>query len=383
MPDKAMNQSYDSGARQHQGCRAYQEDAFDFLPLTLPDHDEGGLLMVLADGMGGHNGGAHASKAAVQSFVQAYSAAASEPETERLERALLAANQRIARDAEADAGLRGMGCTLVGVSLMPHGIQWVSVGDSPLFLFRNGELIRLNADHSMAPILQSAVLLGEMSDEDVACHPSRQALRSAVMGKDLPLIDLCPEPVEFMPGDRLLLASDGIDTLPKTQIARILGQNGGRSAEEFSRILVEAVIKTGNPHQDNVTVMVAARQTTEAPQVQARSGLPFWLAGKAGARTAFRMLAQPRVLFLLGMAFLLAAIAVNLFFSYASPSPVPENASTQPVDETAATGNIPDQESHATQGQQEIPVNGNNRPVSQEPLVNDTEALPSQQLGNE
>jgi serine/threonine protein phosphatase PrpC len=259
-----MRQSHDFSGRQDRGRRAYQEDTFDIQAITTPDGETGGLLMVLADGMGGHRGGAHASAVAVQAFVQAYAAAAPEPEASRLERGLMAANQRIARDANANAALRGMGCTLLGVSVTPAGLHWISVGDSPLFLFRNGELKRLNADHSMTPVLQQAVLLGDLTNEEVACHPNRQALRSAVMGRELTLIDLRREPLEFLPGDRLLGASDGILTLPEARIAQLLGEHIDRTAEELSRILVEAVGKAGNPHQDNVTVMIAAAPPAEA-----------------------------------------------------------------------------------------------------------------------
>src|SRR3954469_2010012 len=168
-----MKQSHDFGGRQDRGRRAYQEDTFDIQAITTQDEETVGLLMVLADGMGGHRGGAHASAVAVQAFVQAYAAASSEPEASRLERGLMAANQRIARDADANATLRGTGGTLLGARVTRAGLHWSSVGDSPLFLFRNGELKRLNADHSMVPVLQQAVILGDLTDEEVACHPNR------------------------------------------------------------------------------------------------------------------------------------------------------------------------------------------------------------------
>jgi hypothetical protein len=176
-------------------------------------------------------------------------------------------------------------------------------------------LKRLNADHSMAPVLQQAVLLGDLTDEEVACHPNRQALRSAVMGRDLTLVDLRREPLEFLPGDKLLGASDGILTLPEARIGQLLGENIDRTAEELSRILVEAVGKADNPHQDNVTIMLAAMPPAEAAPAEKRF-LPGWLLPDRGvAEAALRRLLQPRVLAALGAMFLLAALAIGIFAS--------------------------------------------------------------------
>ncbi|HYI70371.1 MAG TPA: protein phosphatase 2C domain-containing protein [Skermanella sp.] len=309
-----MKPSHDFGGRQDCGRRPYQEDTFQIKAIAAPNGEPGGLLMVLADGMGGHRGGAHASAVAVQAFVQAYAAAASEPEASRLERGLMAANQRIARDAGADAALRGMGCTLLGVSVTSAGVHLVSVGDSLLYLFRNGELKRLNADHSMAPVLQQAVLLGDLTDEEVACHPNRHALRSAVMGRELTLVDLRREPLEFLPGDKLLGASDGILTLPESRIVQLLEEHNGRTAEELSSILVEAVAQAGNPHQDNVTVMLAAAPPADAAPAGKSRFMPDWLLPDRNvAEAALRRLLQPRVLAGLGAVFLIAAVAFGLF----------------------------------------------------------------------
>src|SRR4051794_35269970 len=203
-----MKQAQDYGGTQDRGRRPHQEDAFHFQPLPGPDGTVDSVLMLLADGMGGHRGGAHASAAAIQAFVETY-IAFPQPEADRLHRALLVANQRIARDASANPTLRGMGCTLLGLAVTPAGLYLISVGDSPAFLFRNGELQRLNADHSMAPVLQQAVAFGTLSQADVACHPSRQALRSAVTGGELSLIDLHREPFRLLPGDKVVAASDG------------------------------------------------------------------------------------------------------------------------------------------------------------------------------
>src|ERR1700684_192132 len=130
-----MRQGQDYGGTQDRGSRDYQEDAFHFQPLPGAYGDTDGVLLTLSDGMGGCNAGGHASTLAVKAFVQTYLAAAEERrEADRLHRALLAANQQMARDARSNPDLRGMGCTLIGASLTAAGLQFVSVGDSLVLL---------------------------------------------------------------------------------------------------------------------------------------------------------------------------------------------------------------------------------------------------------
>jgi serine/threonine protein phosphatase PrpC len=333
-----MRPGQDFGGGQDCGRRRSQEDSFAFQPIAGTDGTPDGLLMALADGMGGHKGGAHASAVAIESFVQAYAAAPeTEPEAERLQRGLQAANERIARDAGADGALRGMGCTLVGASVTPAGLFWASVGDSPFYLFRDGTLTRLNADHSMAPVIQQAVLLGTLSEEEAASHPNRNALRSAVMGRELSLVDLRAEPLELRPGDRLLLASDGLLTLPEARISELLERHADRSAEELTEILLEAVSSAGNPYQDNVTVLLASVPPDGAAMAKAEAGRPVRiLPGRAAA--ALRRVLQPRFLALLGTGFLLAAVAVGLVSQLPRRWPWQASRASAPAVTTASPG---------------------------------------------
>lgn len=256
---------------QIQGRRPYQEDSYDLRPLAGPDAgpEGGGLLMVVADGMGGHRGGAHAGAVAVASFVEAFEAA-SGPAAERLSAALTAANERIGRDAGSHPELAGMGCTLVGAIVTPATVQWISVGDSPLYLVRGGSLTRLNADHSLAPLLDEAVRRGAMSAAVAATHPDRQALQSALTGEEPELIDLLEVPFELEAGDRLLLATDGILILSEPVIARLMVKTARRDAEYAVQALLKAIAAVDHPFQDNATVLVAAPEPEGARAGTAR-----------------------------------------------------------------------------------------------------------------
>ena len=240
------------------GARPYQED--DFRVTAFPDRDPDGcdLLMVLADGMGGHRGGSQASRLAVSTVVERFREVTGGIAV-RLRAALDGANAAVGRDA-ADPRYNGMGCTLVAcVVTDDEKAYWISVGDSPLWHLRAGgdgnagTMDRLNADHSMKPVLADLVRLGRMTPEE-AEHGGTNQLRSAVTGEDLELVDADAAPVRLSAGDRIVLASDGLETLPTEQILRLA--SGGRTSTAIVAELLKAVEATDKPSQDNATVVV-------------------------------------------------------------------------------------------------------------------------------
>ena len=244
--------------RQIPGKREYQEDDYGLLDgrdLGL-DGSEHSMLLV-ADGMGGHVGGATASGLLSKTFVEAYPQA-SGPIVDRLRDCLEAANKAIAAAIAENPELDGMGSTLVAAVVSSEGLNWISVGDSPLWLFRDGQLERLNADHSMAPVLADLVATGRMTAEEAARDPSRHSLRSAVMGDDIHLIDVSSQPVAVEKGDRLLLASDGLMTLSDQEIEAILRKTQDAPLEDSAAALIQAVEEAEHPHQDNTTVLLYA-----------------------------------------------------------------------------------------------------------------------------
>jgi len=239
--------------RQSQGARDYQEDLAEFSPIKHEDGD--GLLMVLADGMGGHRGGAHASRVAVETFIETFSREEGKV-PDRLDRALHEANDQVGEDSSTNPELEGMGCTLVGVVATKAGLEWISVGDSPMWMVRDGHLQRLNEDHSMAPILSKQVELGEMTAEEAARHPQRNALRSAIIGEKMQHIDRSKQPIRFRKGDRLLIASDGVETLSEDVIGALFNESKDDDAQTLAEKLVTTVDDVQRKGQDNTTVMV-------------------------------------------------------------------------------------------------------------------------------
>jgi protein phosphatase len=239
---------FEYATRAAQGARNYQEDAAE-----VRTHG-GGLVAVLADGMGGHVGGALASELACRYFLHAFSSPAGEVEA-RLGEGLDLANTAIAAKTAESPRLGGMGCTLVGVALRPDPdrIAWISVGDSPLFLVRNGQIVRLNEDHSMAPEIDGLAAAGRISWDAARTDPRRHVLRSALTGTRIDMVDRSPLPLALEPGDVVVLASDGIHSIPEALIAREAAAATPAAAAEA---LLAAVAAAGDPYQDNTTVVV-------------------------------------------------------------------------------------------------------------------------------
>jgi serine/threonine protein phosphatase PrpC len=219
---------------QDQGARSYQEDSWALR--TLPN---GSLLAVISDGMGGHAGGAVASKLVVEAFVKALEAGLS------LSEGLRQANEAVRHRASGMPELSGMGATLVGVLIDGSDVRWISVGDSPFYLVTDGRLERLNADHSLAPQIDAMRAQGIITAEEAAKHPGRHTLREAVMGEPLTLIDEGAR--KLGASDTLLLCSDGVESLAHDKIAL--------AAARPVRAVIDAVLAVGKPHQDNVTII--------------------------------------------------------------------------------------------------------------------------------
>ena len=204
--------SFDISGSQIDGARDYQEDAFLITHLGDADADSAGSMVIVADGMGGHAAGNVASNMAVQTFNRHLSKNFPNDNVSNvLYEAVLQANGSITATVSETAALKGMGCTLVACVLERGNLRWVSVGDSHLYLLRNGDLSKKNADHSYGGFLDRMAEAGTPVEAEAGF--SRNMLMSALTGDDIAEID-CPEsPLQQKRGDRVILSSDGLDTL--------------------------------------------------------------------------------------------------------------------------------------------------------------------------
>lgn len=254
----------DFAGRQLLGSREEQQDAYAFCPVDVDGDNIRKLLIVVADGVGGHLGGREAAQTAVRAFIDGYFFALDDLASERrdegesnkdlarridakaLYRALDYANERLADAIDADRKqMEGAGTTLLAVLADETEFRWISVGDSPLMLYSDGALNRLNADHS----LRSDPKTDKITKE----KQSPNTITSALTGALIPLIDGPSQPVEWRPGDVLVAASDGILTLEPCCLSQTLNDAGDDALQKASQI-VTMVRSQNKQRQDNTTV---------------------------------------------------------------------------------------------------------------------------------
>ena len=253
-----VEMNYDAASALNVGQRDRQEDsvAADF-PVGA-----GHGFAVLADGMGGHAAGDIASQIAVTEMFSELKMLISDPEQleENIEadlrNALRGVNACINHYARQEAKGNVMGSTLVAPVLFGDRLYWISVGDSPLYLYRDGHLQRLNEDHSMAPEIDRMHSEGLIDSGDAETHPDRQCLTSVLMGKDIPKIDCSSKPYTVQHGDIVLAASDGVQFLSDAQIEEVLASQADRSSAQISAALLQEIKALDDPQQDNVSLCV-------------------------------------------------------------------------------------------------------------------------------
>ena len=258
--------------RQWQGTRPYQEDDFAILENKLSEDDaSSGVVIVLADGMGGEAGGAQASRTVVEVFMHSFPNLQGTPGS-RFEQCLEKASGRLNNMVQDDPSLEGMGSTVVAVHYDGEELTWLSVGDSPMWLFLDGNLVRLNADHSMAQILDRLVEKGELTAEEARKDRTRNMLLSAVTGARVEHIDCAKRSCRLRAHDCVLIASDGIQTLSDEDIERHLIDAGGK-AEVAADMLLSAVraAAASASSQDNMTFLLLYAEPFERDVIAQRS----------------------------------------------------------------------------------------------------------------
>lgn len=235
------------GKVHHIGKRNQQQDCFGMTGTPS------GVFAVVADGMGGLADGDKVSQKVVATMLQE-AVQPSGNSDRRLYHMVARANEEVNRMLGA-AGQYKSGSTLVAVLAEQGRFEWVSVGDSRIYLYRGGRLMQLNREHNYeAELLQMAVN-GDVSFAEVQRHPQRKGLTSFIgMGK-LKYIDGSPRAIEIQAGDMLLLMSDGVfNTLPEQEMCEMI-QNYGQ-AEQIAEAFEKQILDYGRLGQDNFTVVM-------------------------------------------------------------------------------------------------------------------------------
>jgi serine/threonine protein phosphatase PrpC len=240
------------GNLHHIGARDNQQDSFCISDISNAGLcARKGILGVVADGMGGMADGAETSAIVTRTMLQYFNEVDSSdyPQFDMLVM-LNTANENINRFMSGrDKG----GSTVVAVIIHNCKLYWVAVGDSRIYLIRNGAIIQLNREHVYSVELDEKAAAGEISWETAAGDSRREALTSYLGIKDLEKIDRCYRPLNLLDGDRILLMSDGVfGVLTDEEILSTMPH----PPQESAMMLQEMVLAKQNPNQDNFTAII-------------------------------------------------------------------------------------------------------------------------------
>ena len=179
-----------------------------------------------------------------------------------LRESLLKGNDALSESIKETPALEGMGCTMVTAAFNRGKVFWVSVGDSHLYLIRDRELVKRNEDHSYGGYLDRMKAQGVEVDAEAGL--SRNMLMSAMTGDEIAEIDCPDDGLQLLPGDRVVVASDGLDTLTEARI--IQTSSWHKAPKDCVQALLNAVDEEKKPRQDNTTVVVVdVHQQAAAP----------------------------------------------------------------------------------------------------------------------
>jgi PPM family protein phosphatase len=220
-------------------------------------------LFVVADGMGGHAAGEIASRVAVDSINEFVCLTSGDEEItwpfgldenisydgNRLKTAIRYANRKVLEATKEKSEYEGMATTVAAVLIDGENANLGHVGDSRVYLVRSGEISQLTSDHSW---VNEQIQSGVISSDQARSHPLRNVVTRALGGKPDLQVDM--QVHKILPGDILLLCSDGLTTMiPDEDIAKVVQESEG-DVEKAAKALVATANARGG--EDNITVLL-------------------------------------------------------------------------------------------------------------------------------
>jgi PPM family protein phosphatase len=233
------------------GCqRQNNEDSFSYWePASDAEFQKKGRLAVVADGMGGYEGGQEASRMAVETIQTVYDRDSTDDLRSTLLKGFRAAHDRIRQYAETHPEFQGMGTTCTALALNHLQLYFAHVGDSRLYLVRGATISRLTRDHSYVGRL---VETGVLRSEEAERHPQRHILTAALGAGAEVVADAPASPITLEDDDVLVLCTDGLWSLiHEPEILEIVGTHPAPAA---CKELVTLARQRGGP--DNITVQI-------------------------------------------------------------------------------------------------------------------------------
>ncbi len=258
-----MALAIDACAAQHQGDRKEQQDRVAILPHATR---KGIALVVVADGMGGHTGGALAAEQVIHTARNNLDHFSPNEDTPNgmLEGAMKEAHTMI--KASRFINEKDPHSTAVMMLLQPGKITWAHCGDSRLYHFRGPDIVSRTVDHSY---VEHLLATGKITPEEALNHPNRNVLLTSLGGDDAPVFDFA-ETHAPQGGDSFVLCSDGLWAyFDDAEMGAIVA---GHSARQASEMLIEKARKRAQGSGDNVSVAIVRLVEVEPPKPKAPSG---------------------------------------------------------------------------------------------------------------
>lgn len=205
-------------------------------------------LFVVADGMGGHKAGEYASNQAIALVKREVASDTESEPVQIINQGITTANNSIYEEAAQDATKSGMGTTMVVATIFDHHMCVGNVGDSRLYVYREGQLQQITQDHS---VVGEMVRKGEMPKEQARNHPKRNLITRAVGAEKEIRVDFFDE--TLADGDLVLMCTDGLTSMvEEKQIEEVLAS--AVSLHEKANRLVE--LANDNGGRDNITIII-------------------------------------------------------------------------------------------------------------------------------
>jgi protein phosphatase len=216
-----------------------------------------GVLIAVADGMGGHKGGQVASRCAIEELVGSYYAGVGTPQAD-LESALEDANRAVYQKAQEFEDLEGMGSTCTALVLADNMAHCAHVGDSRIYLIRDGAIQQITEDHSA---VMQLVREGVLSLEEARHHAERNVITRAIGSRPEVEVYTWHEPLPLRSGDRFVVCSDGLHG--RMDDSEILSIAGSKDPHRACAALVQLARQRGG--YDNITVAIAYLKPASNP----------------------------------------------------------------------------------------------------------------------
>ena len=241
---------------QAQGSRKEQQDSYGkFISEDSTFLQHGGILALVADGMGGLEGGAEASKLTINSFIHAYKQKSSNEDIPAaLKRSAEHANKSVYEFSIAQGIEGNTGSTLVAVVQLGKEIYWLSVGDSRIYGVTNNQVEQLSTDHNYEQDLLELVKKGDLTMEDVKANKQKAALTSYIGSETIKKISQNKEPLSFDKFNAIFLCSDGFYS--KMSNTEILALINSKPSSEVAKLSIKTKLQKSIKNQDNLTIGV-------------------------------------------------------------------------------------------------------------------------------